>query len=293
MLKYNEVWLPCLSVFSRMFRRDSVVSEMEEAGTMNSSVTRSPSVNYISKYGAFTVVPEVTVKYQDFVDDAKDSSSNKKGSVNPIVKAAEIGILPYLEDIIPSDSEDINAVDVLGKTAIIRAAEKNLFECVQLLIKLGADVNAVAYDGTTALINAVANNNVLMVNMLLNSGAKTDVLEGDNTILDLSILYTSDISVARLLISRGFDISDGHSLELAKEICDRKEHIDLLTNKMAITGHIYNNTQRKAFLRMESIKEDEKKSDVSDDIPTLQDTTNENHDNPTTTEGDVHSESDY
>lgn len=89
---------------------------------------------------------------------------------------------------------------------------KNLIQCVQLLLELGADINAISSTGT-ALSNAVRRYNMELVQFLLDNGADVSVTtdSGDNALNSLGergyALCSDYFPFIKLLISAGLDIN--------------------------------------------------------------------------------------
>ncbi len=69
-------------------------------------------------------------------------------------------------------SEDVNATDKHGKTALIRAAEEGRPEVVKALIAQGANVNAKTNKGVTATMIAFNRSEDEVVQLLKEAGAK-------------------------------------------------------------------------------------------------------------------------
>ena len=67
--------------------------------------------------------------------------------------------------------ENVNAQDIDGWTALIRASANGDLEVVQELIKAGADVNTKNNNGQTALMIASANGHLEIANALKEAGA--------------------------------------------------------------------------------------------------------------------------
>jgi hypothetical protein len=70
---------------------------------------------------------------------------------------------------------DINASDIRGETALIKAAWNSDVTMVGVLLDLGADVFLASNDGRTALYTGVVSGNVEVVGQLLQGGAPTNV----------------------------------------------------------------------------------------------------------------------
>eukprot|EP00056_Hartaetosiga_gracilis_P012285 m.195543 g.195543 ORF g.195543 m.195543 type:complete len:1119 (-) comp13668_c0_seq6:1070-4426(-) len=89
--------------------------------------------------------------------------------VNGLHYASAMGDKKGLQDALAQ--EDVNVVDVYGRTALVYAVVGDKMSCVELLIKNQVDVNAVDNEGRTALHWACFHNRPRMTKLLLACGA--------------------------------------------------------------------------------------------------------------------------
>jgi ankyrin repeat protein len=104
----------------------------------------------------------------------------------------------------------VNAVDSIGKTALIYAAQNNPnASVVQALVQAGANVSATDVGGNTALMYAAQNNPAAnVVQALIQAGANVNMsnLEGW-TALMAAAQYNSNANVTRALVQAGADVN--------------------------------------------------------------------------------------
>jgi ankyrin repeat protein len=109
-------------------------------------------------------------------------------------------------------SEDVNAVQPDGMTALLWAAYYDETDVVRLLLNAGATPNVSSRYGITPLIQAAMNGNDEMVNMLVDAGADVNATtpEGDNAILNAA--RTGAVQGLQALIDAGADVNyrDGY-----------------------------------------------------------------------------------
>lgn len=95
------------------------------------------------------------------------------------LQAAQRGDFTTVEAMVRQKEVDVDAVDELDTTALMRAAERDDRRMVDYLIEMGADVKKKsAITGETALLTATENNHRVVIETLLENGA--DVNEADN-----------------------------------------------------------------------------------------------------------------
>ncbi|EAX74523.1 ankyrin repeat protein, putative [Trichomonas vaginalis G3] len=114
--------------------------------------------------------------------------------------------LPSLVEDFISFGVDINASDLLGKTAIIHAGLTNN-RSAEILLSHGADINSRDSDGMTALHKAASNNYVEFMEFLIEHGADynaSDICK--YSVLHFTTRYDSK-DAAALLISYGANIN--------------------------------------------------------------------------------------
>ncbi|PAA79653.1 hypothetical protein BOX15_Mlig010693g2, partial [Macrostomum lignano] len=72
--------------------------------------------------------------------------------------------------------ENVNCLDALGRTALMRASQAGHYEAVKLLVANGADVNYRDWNGVTALHLAAKHHQLQVVKFLIMSEARLDAL---------------------------------------------------------------------------------------------------------------------
>lgn len=72
--------------------------------------------------------------------------------------------------------ENVNCVDALGRTALMRACKSGHYEAVKLLVANGANVNYSDWNGVTALHLAAKHHHLQVVKFLIMSEARLDAL---------------------------------------------------------------------------------------------------------------------
>ncbi len=127
-----------------------------------------------------------------------------------LVDLAEYQDWDALQDSI--SSEDVNAVQPDGMTALLWAAYYDETDVVRLLLNAGATPNVSSRYGITPLIQAAMNGNDEMISMLVDAGADVHAStpEGDNAILNAA--RTGAVQGVQALIDAGADVNyrDGY-----------------------------------------------------------------------------------
>ena len=95
---------------------------------------------------------------------------------------------------------DVDAKNVLGETALHRAASNGHTETVEILLKAGADVNVEDDKSYTPLMGAAAANQTETVRALLKEGADVNARDKDG---DTALAYTDDDELVELLKKAG------------------------------------------------------------------------------------------
>ena len=132
----------------------------------------------------------------DWAYDSEEKSPGEKKSKEPGKVKAE---------------DDIDARDEDGKTALIRAAEKDDTETVKLFLDRGADIEAKDNEGKTALMMAAGQGHAKTVELLLDKGTdieadiKSDDEDGGHRALHFAA-KEGHTETVELLLSRGADI---------------------------------------------------------------------------------------
>lgn len=108
------------------------------------------------------------------------ADANYKENNRPMIAwAAQSGSVEVVEALINAKA-DVNAVDGIGQTALMRAVDMDQINVVEILIKAKADVNVKTSDGKTALILAVSNDKPALVKALIDAGADTNTMTSDS-----------------------------------------------------------------------------------------------------------------
>jgi ankyrin repeat protein len=111
---------------------------------------------------------------------AQGANPNFKQSDRPLITwAAQSGALDIVNSLLNSKA-DINAVDGIGQTALMRAVDMGQTPVVKALLDAKADVNLKTEDGKTALIIAVSNVKPEIVKALVDAGADVNAMTADN-----------------------------------------------------------------------------------------------------------------
>lgn len=114
--------------------------------------------------------------------------------------------------LIKSRKVDFNRVGCTGLTPLHRAAIEGSYECLQLLIDLGANVNVQDELGWTPLHDAVFHGHVNCAVLLINAGADLSAETHDfYTILELAESDRMILAIGRTLVTKN---SDGEKREL-------------------------------------------------------------------------------
>ena len=98
----------------------------------------------------------------------------------------------------------MNRRNEVGHTALTYAASEGNYQCVRLLIDVGADVNAADSDGYTALTAAADSGSISCIQLLLKSGARVNAanFKRQNTLIFLAEHQGSQ-DVGRFLLAAG------------------------------------------------------------------------------------------
>jgi uncharacterized protein len=115
----------------------------------------------------------------------KENGEEKERNLTPLMLAShDEGSDLYSVEYLISKGADINAIDEIGETALMKAVENKELEIVEFLLQKGAEINILNGDGENALILATRYVNEKMVKYLLENGAdKTIVNDHGKTAL--------------------------------------------------------------------------------------------------------------
>jgi ankyrin repeat protein len=98
----------------------------------------------------------------------------------------------------------VNAVDGMGRTALMWAATRGNIEAMEILLAHAADVDAADKRGTTALMLAIGK--AAAVDVLLASGASTKERDARGFTPLMSAAWTGRVDAAERLLAQGADI---------------------------------------------------------------------------------------
>ena len=134
--------------------------------------------------------------------------------INQLSKATYEDNLPLVNSLI-HEGADLDLIDELGQTALMRAVGQENIRLVELFVRLGADINIKGHEGFTALHHAVdvsidgtiqsggkvGEEPLIIIKYLLGHGADISLTnDKKETPLDIANLYKSK-KVAECLIS--------------------------------------------------------------------------------------------
>ncbi len=135
------------------------------------------------------------------------ANANYRENERPVlVWAAQNQSVEVINALIESGA-DVNAVDAIGHTALMRAADTNQIPCAQALIQAKADVSVKAPNGNSALTMAVRNNSAEMVKLLLDSGANPNSVNVDGDSPALLAAQNDGIEIIKLLGAAKADLN--------------------------------------------------------------------------------------
>ncbi|MDZ4784783.1 MAG: ankyrin repeat domain-containing protein [bacterium] len=114
------------------------------------------------------------------IQGGADANARENGR-GMLAWAAQNGSAPVVEALI-NGKADLNAIDGIGHTALMRAVDMEKADVVDLLIKAKADVNLKGPNGDTALIMAVNNGYTNIAKTLIAAGADVNVTKGEDSL---------------------------------------------------------------------------------------------------------------
>ncbi len=156
---------------------------------------------------------------------------------NPLdlASAATLGKLEEVRSLIEKGL-NVNAIDCLGRTALMWAASEGHAEIVRMLLKAGADIHATDQHGWTTLMLAVQGGYTEIVHMLIYAGANVNAAGKDDWTALVVAAYYGHTDVMQLLLTAGADFNrqDKHgktAIDYAKQK-SRHECVSLLEEWM-------------------------------------------------------------
>jgi hypothetical protein len=120
--------------------------------------------------------------------------------------AARVGDVDQLRRVLTVDNVD--DVDGVNWTALVRAAKNGQVECVKVCLEMGANVNARDDVGATPLRFASSNGQMGAVRILLDAGATVDAKSNNGWTPLYFAIRCNRVDIARLLIDRGANVSN-------------------------------------------------------------------------------------
>jgi ankyrin repeat protein len=124
----------------------------------------------------------------------------------PIIDAAKIGDTRTVAALL-KQSEDPNARESDGTTALMWAAYGGHTEIVEALIKVGADVTASNEYGVTAMSEAATRGETEIIRLLLRAGASANAANPEGETALMSVARTGNVEAAKVLIQAGADVN--------------------------------------------------------------------------------------
>ena len=164
-----------------------------------------------------------------------------KGDSIPLILAATHNKTPDILEALIKAGADVNAVDNMGRTALMRAAENNNApDILRSLIVAGADVNAMDHSNTTPLMCAAGSNeNPDVLSVLINAGANINT-EGSAPLIWAT--ENNNPNIVKVLIAAGADVnaadSDGKTpLQWAVAYSENHNVVQALLDAGAVVGN--------------------------------------------------------
>ena len=116
---------------------------------------------------------------------------------------------------------DFNRVGCNGLTPLHRAAIEGSYECLQLLVDLGANVNARSLSGWTPLHDAVFHGHASCALVLINAGADLSAETDDfMTVLDMVETERMLLAIGRAVIETNNDEDENKLRYSEQEVCE-------------------------------------------------------------------------
>jgi ankyrin repeat protein len=126
------------------------------------------------------------------------------------IKAAKVGNLARLSELLEGDEKLIDARDTDGSTALHCAAWKGHLEIVAFLIDSGADVhchNSNDHWGTTPLHAAAHANQAAIAQRLIEAGADVNAKDSNGKTPLHHTIFHKAIAAAKVLVKHGIPVS--------------------------------------------------------------------------------------
>uniref|UniRef100_A0A8C6S5J5 CCDC144C-like coiled-coil domain-containing protein n=1 Tax=Neogobius melanostomus TaxID=47308 RepID=A0A8C6S5J5_9GOBI len=152
----------------------------------------------------------------------------KDRDLGKLHKAASVGDVDKLIDLIICQKKDIDKVDRKHRTALHIACAMGHVEVVKFLAEVRADLNLCDGQNRTALMKAVQGQNERCVSVLLENHAEVHIADIDgNTALHLAA-HSKSVSIARLLLTQDVNINALNNEGLsALSVAVRADHVEM------------------------------------------------------------------
>lgn len=120
--------------------------------------------------------------------------------------AAQNGNAAVVQALIDAKA-DLNAVDGIGHTALMRAADMSQHSVLEVLVKAGADLNHKTAEGKSALSLAVSNSSLESVRILAKAGADVNVVDNDGYAPILTAAQNGSVEIINELAAAKADLN--------------------------------------------------------------------------------------
>jgi uncharacterized protein len=121
-----------------------------------------------------------------------------------LVMASEFGDMKEVTELLEKGANP-NALDSMGRTALMTSAIAGHIEMVRLLLERGADVNTPNAQGSTALVGAIVNNRPEIFHLLLAKGAAVNIASKSGSPLIFACVV-GRIEFAKVLLEKGAQV---------------------------------------------------------------------------------------
>lgn len=123
---------------------------------------------------------------------------------------------------------DVNAVDGIGHTALMRAVETNQLAIAQALIQAKAELNTKAPNGDTALMMAVKNNSPEVVKALIDAGANASITNEDGNTPALTAAQNDGVEIIKILGAAKADMNTSNAAYTPLSYAIGQENVTLV-----------------------------------------------------------------
>lgn len=123
---------------------------------------------------------------------------------------------------------DVNSVDGIGHTPLMRAVETNQLAIAQTLIQAKADLNIKAPNGDTALMMAVKNNSPEVVKALIDAGANASITNEDGNTPALTAAQNDGVEIIKILGAAKADMNTSNAAYTPLSYAIGQENVTLV-----------------------------------------------------------------